>query len=50
MLLLKNISGTKWSVDTPSGRTKIVSPGEVMPVKKGLIVTFGSFNKKGTIL
>ena len=49
MLVLKNISSTKWSVETPSGRTNIVEPGGIMPVKPGLIISFGSFNKKGTI-
>lgn len=39
VLLIQNISPEKWTVETPSGKIKIVEPQSVMPVKKGLKIT-----------
>lgn len=40
VMLLKNISPDKWTVETPSGKVKLVEPQGIMPVKEGLKVTF----------
>lgn len=40
VLLIKNISPEKWTVETPSGKVKIVEPQGIMPVKAGLRITF----------
>lgn len=50
MLLLKNLSSdTTWAAETPSGKLKTVAPGEMMPVKAGIKVTFNS-SAKGDIV
>lgn len=52
-LAIKNISNTSWSVETPSGKIKLVVPQDVMPVKVGLKINFGVFgneNYKGEII
>lgn len=40
--MLKNLTKASWNVDTPSGKVKVVNPNEEMPVKAGLIISFGS--------
>ena len=35
---LKNITASKWTVETPSGKLKSVEPNQTMPVKAGLKV------------
>jgi serine/threonine protein kinase len=40
VLLIKNISPDKWTVETPSGKVKTVEPQDIMPVKEGLKITF----------
>jgi hypothetical protein len=39
-LLLKNISQTKWTAETPSGKLKEVEPGGLMPINSGIKVAF----------
>lgn len=36
---VKNITTNNWTVETPSGKLKIIEPGQTMPVKSGLKVT-----------
>lgn len=38
--LIKNVSNDDWTVETPSGKIKIVSPQTCMPIKSGLKITF----------
>lgn len=40
ILALQNIGKEKWVVETPSGKLREVYPGESMPAKPGLKVTF----------
>lgn len=40
IMLIKNVSVEDWTVETPSGKVKIVSPQTCMPVKEGLKITF----------
>ena len=40
VLLIKNISPDKWTVETPSGKVKTVESQDIMPVKEGLKITF----------
>ena len=50
MLLLKNLSpDVTWAAETPSGKTKAVAPGEMMPVKAGIKVSFNQ-NVKAEII
>ena len=50
MLLLKNLStNITWTAETPSGKLKSVAPGEIMPVKEGIKVSFKQ-NVKGEII
>ena len=42
---LKNITNNKWTVETPSGKLKVVEPGMCMPVKSGLKVSFSGESK-----
>jgi hypothetical protein len=44
-LLLKNISETKWTAETPSGKLKEVEPGNMMPINPGIKVSFYSTYK-----
>ncbi len=46
---LKNITSANWTVETPSGKLKSVEPGQTMPVKAGLKVSFGG-TIKGEII
>ena len=46
---LKNITSSNWTVETPSGKLKSVEPGQTMPVKAGLKVSFGG-TIKGEII
>lgn len=39
-LLLKNISTETWTVETPSGKVKMVNPQEILPIKEGLKISF----------
>ena len=46
MLLLKNLSpDATWTAETPSGKLKAVAPGEMMPVKAGIKVSFNQSTK-----
>ena len=38
---LKNLSSVNWTVETPSGKLKVVEPNQTMPVKVGLKVSLG---------
>ena len=50
MLLLKNLSpDASWTAETPSGKLKAVAPGEMMPVKTGIKVSFNQ-NVKAEII
>ena len=50
MLLLKNLSpDVTWAAETPSGKTKAVAPGEMMPVKAGIKVSFNQ-NVKAEVI
>ena len=40
VLLIKNISLDKWTVETRSGKVKTVESQDIMPVKEGLKITF----------
>lgn len=42
---IKNITAGNWTVETPSGKLKSVEPGQCMPVKAGLKVSFGGTTK-----
>lgn len=44
-LLLKNISNHSWTAETPSGKLKSVEPNSIMPVKKGIKVSFNNLHK-----
>ena len=46
---LRNITNSKWTVETPSGKLKTIESGESMPVKAGLRVSMSGINK-GEIL
>lgn len=40
ILLIQNTSPDKWTVETPSGKIKVVESQSIMPVKAGLKITF----------
>lgn len=40
ILLIQNTSPDKWTVETPSGKIKVVDSKTIMPVKAGLKITF----------
>lgn len=42
LLVIRNLSVDKWHVDTPSGKVKVVPPGEFMPILNGLKINFGT--------
>ena len=42
MLLLQNLTESEWSVETPSGKIKIVGKNEFLPLKGGLKISFGN--------
>lgn len=45
-LLLKNLStDSTWTAETPSGKLKAVAPGEMMPAKPGIKISFDQFTK-----
>jgi hypothetical protein len=46
---LKNITSSKWTVETPSGKLKSIDPNQCMPVKAGLKVSLGG-TVKGEII
>jgi ribosomal protein S27E len=39
---LRNVTASKWTIETPSGKVKTIEPNEAMPVKAGLKVTIGT--------
>lgn len=45
-LVLKNLSGQTWTVETPSGKIKPVEPNGLMPVKSGLKIRFGALGNE----
>lgn len=47
MLGIRNKSDRKWDAVTPSGKTRYVSPDEVIPMRDG--ITFTAFDEKMTI-
>ena len=42
LLVIKNLSEASWHVDTPSGKVKVVEPGQFLPILKGLKINFGT--------
>lgn len=42
LLVIRNLSEDKWHVDTPSGKVKVVPPGEFLPILNGLKINFGT--------
>ena len=46
MVAIKNVSSRTWTVETPSGKLKTVEPQNLMPVKIGLKIKFGSFGSE----
>lgn len=44
-LLLKNLSNTNWTAETPSGKIKVVEPNNMMPVNPGIKITFSNTHK-----
>lgn len=40
VLIIRNISSDKWTVETPSGKVKTVESQGIMPVKEGLKIMF----------
>ena len=44
ILLIKNRSNEQWTVETKSGKIKIVKPDEILPVKEGLKITLNINN------
>lgn len=42
ILVIKNLTGSNWRIETPSGKVKELGPNEIMPVKAGLKISFGS--------
>lgn len=45
MLLIQNISGQKWTAETPSGKIKEIEPMGFMPVKTGIKISFSNISK-----
>lgn len=45
MMLIKNLSNDEWAAETPSGKSKIVKPMEMLPVKAGIKINFNNMNK-----
>ena len=46
---LQNLTKDKWYIETPSGKVNEVNPGEIMPTKPGLKITFPG-GEKGVIV
>jgi len=46
---LQNLTKDKWYIETPSGKVIEVNPGEIMPTKPGLKITFPG-GEKGVIV
>ena len=44
-LLLKNITNSTWTAETPSGKLKELKPGEMMPVNSGIKINFSTTHK-----
>lgn len=44
-LLLKNLSQSSWTAETPSGKIKVVDPNGLMPVNPGIKITFSNTHK-----
>ena len=44
-LLMKNLTNTTWTAETPSGKLKELKPGELMPVNPGIKINFSSTHK-----
>ena len=42
LMIIRNLATAAWHVDTPSGKVKVVEPGDFMPVLNGLKISFGS--------
>ncbi|MDY6337957.1 MAG: serine/threonine-protein kinase [Succinivibrionaceae bacterium] len=40
IMVIRNISSEKWTVETPSGKVKLVDPRGIMPAKEGLKICF----------
>lgn len=41
-ILMKNLSKDNWTAETPSGKIKVVAPGEMMPVNPGIKIAFSN--------
>lgn len=48
LLVIRNLTEASWHVDTPSGKVKVVAPGDFLPILNGLKISFGS-SIKGAI-
>ena len=44
-LLLKNLSNSNWTAETPSGKIKVVEPNNMMPVNPGIKIIFSNTHK-----
>lgn len=44
-LLLKNLTNSTWTAETPSGKLKELKPGEMMPVNPGIKINFSPTHK-----
>lgn len=42
LLVLRNLASSAWHIDTPRGKVKVVEPNTIMPIVKGLKISFGS--------
>lgn len=42
LLVIRNLTEASWHVDTPSGKVKVVAPGDFLPILNGLKISFGS--------
>ena len=42
LLVIRNLTEASWNVDTPSGKVKVVAPGEFLAILNGLKISFGS--------
>ena len=44
-LLLRNISSSNWTAETPSGKIKVVEPNGLMPINPGIKIAFSNVLK-----
>lgn len=41
-MMLQNVSNNSWSVETPSGKIRVVNVNDFLPARPGLKISFGS--------